>query len=114
MNLLHILILILATFRLSSLLANESGIAGVLDSFRHWLGIRYNDIGERYSMNWMGDEVLCQWCNSIWIGILFTVLYTLWPTMAVYIALPFALSTGTILIMTSKGLQVFLRKLGEK
>ena len=111
MNWLHIIILILATWRLSSLLANEAGPAGILDSLRHRIGIRYNDIGERYSMNAVGDEILCQWCNSLWIGAVLALLYWLWPTVTVYVTLPFALSTGTILISVNRHLQVFLRGL---
>jgi hypothetical protein len=114
LNWLHIVILILATWRISSLLANEAGPAGVLDSLRHWLGIRHNDIGERYSMSAVGDEILCQWCTSLWIGAVLGLLYWLWPLVTVYVTLPLALSTGTILIMTSKGLQVFLRSMRDK
>lgn len=114
MSLIELIVLTLATWRLSSLLANESGPGGMLERLRRVLGVCTNDLGERTGKNALADEVLCQWCNSIWIGALWMGFYLWAPRAAFYAALPFALSTGTILILTSKGLQVFLRHLGER
>lgn len=113
MPLLDIALLALATWRISSLLANEEGPGGMLERLRLAVGVRYDEASERVAGNVLASEMMCQWCNSIWVGAAWTVFYVLAPVWAVRCALPFALSTGTILIMTSKGLQVFLRHLRE-
>ena len=64
---LDILILALATWRISSLLANEVGPGDLLERLRLFLGVRYNESSEREAKNALAAEVMCQWCNSHWI-----------------------------------------------
>lgn len=113
-SILDIVILALATWRMSSLLANENGPGDSIERFRLCLGVEYNEESERVATTGIASEVLCQWCNSLWIGLAWTLFYRLSPEAAFFCALPFALSTGAILIMTSKGIQVFLRGLRSK
>ncbi|HLO13347.1 MAG TPA: DUF1360 domain-containing protein, partial [Anaerolineales bacterium] len=40
----------------------------------------------------------CEWCNSIWIGMVLTLLYLRIGETILYLALPLALSTVAIII----------------
>jgi uncharacterized protein DUF1360 len=84
MTLLHILILSLATWRISSLLVNEDGPYQMLAELRSKT-IKYTKLLE------------CVWCVSLWIGVILIVAYYLFPLYAIWIMLPFALSAGAIL-----------------
>jgi len=101
-NMIEIAVLILATWRLVSLLANEEGPYQVFEKFRHFVGVRYadeNDINsDRYGLNQFARLVLCPWCSSVWIGITWTILFALSQFVTFYLALPFALSAGAILL----------------
>lgn len=81
------IILGLATFRLSSLLANEPGPFDMFGKLRNAAK------GE------LEKGLGCVWCNSVWVGTLFTVLYLIMPWI-VWALLPLALSS--IAIITSR------------
>jgi hypothetical protein len=87
----------LAAWRLASLVANEDGPWFMFKRFRE----RAEGWCKRYRFcRELGlyELVNCEWCNSIWIGALLTLLY-LWIGDAIlYLALPLALSTIVILI----------------
>lgn len=74
-DLLTLIILIAATWRISSLLAQEAGPFGILTK------IRFLD---------------CVWCWSFWWGLAFALLYKYLPDVTFWIALPLALSAGAI------------------
>src|SRR5512138_198364 len=89
--------LALAAWRLASLIANEEGPWQMFKRFRQraeqWCN-KYRFCRELG----LYELVSCEWCNSIWIGVGLTVLY-LWISEAIlYLALPLALSTVTIII----------------
>ena len=90
------LILALATWRIASLLTYEDGPFEILERLRLMLGVKHTDYG-RYSNNELARGILCLWCNSVWVGGLFTLWYWLHHS-AVWVALPFALSAVAILI----------------
>ena len=46
----------------------------------------------------IGYLFTCNWCLSIWFSSLFTLCYTIEPTVTVYVALPFAFSAVAGLI----------------
>src|SRR5512138_897672 len=89
--------LALAAWRLASLVANEDGPWQMFKRFRQ----RAEQWCNKYKFcRELGlyELVSCEWCNSIWIGVGLTVLY-LWISEAIlYLALPLALSTVTIII----------------
>lgn len=95
MKLLDVAILILATWRLASMLAGEDGPYNVLAKIRYLAGVRYDEHSLPYGKNEVGKMVLCVWCNSVWIGGLWTVVYYFWSG-CVWLALPLALSAGAI------------------
>jgi hypothetical protein len=85
-NILVFIILLMATWRISSLLTdpnNEEGPFGILARFR--------DAARRFT-----NAVECPWCMSIWVGLGFTFLYWYLPGVIFWVALPFALSAGAI------------------
>src|SRR5512136_2345787 len=97
MSILHLLILSLACYRLSELFSSDIGPYEIFVKFRHWAGVRYDDHSEPYGTNEFSRGLLCVWCNSIWFGIVITVLYVILGNILVYILLPLALSGAVIL-----------------
>lgn len=92
-----LLILALATWRLSSLIVSEEGPFRVFSKFREIVGVRHAPDGEPFGTNWFAMGISCIWCCTVWIGLALAVSYWLWkPT--VWIALPFALSAGAIIV----------------
>lgn len=97
-----LLVLALATWRLSSLLADEPGPWDIFETIRDKLGIVYLDgslTGEREGKNELARTVLCTWCNSLYMsGLGWVALYALLGPVAIWIALPFALSAAAIYV----------------
>lgn len=94
---LEIIILALATWRLTSLLVWEDGPFEVFARFRRKCGVRYDESNMAYGTNWFAKGLICPACASVWFGILWGAGYILWmPTWKV--ALPFALSAMAIII----------------
>lgn len=81
------LILMLATWRLSSLFTDEDGPFQIFAHLREWT-----------ETNISAELFNCLWCFSIWTGLILTVAYWYSPIYTRWIALPFALSAGAILI----------------
>jgi len=94
----ELLILILATWRLSSLLVSEAGPGDVFARLRHWAGVRYDDVGQPYGINLLARGLVCVWCVSVWIGAGWAVLHYFQPQIAFWLALPLALSAGAIIV----------------
>lgn len=93
-----LLILALATWRLSSLLACEDGPADILVKLRLRLGVKYDKESKPYGTNGLAKGIICVWCSSIWIGAAWALLWYAWPQSAPWLALPFALSAGAALV----------------
>ena len=87
----------LAAWRLASLFANEDGPWMIFKRLRQgaeqWCN-RYRFCRELG----LYELVTCEWCNSIWIGVILTVLYLWIGETILYLALRLALSTVTIVI----------------
>lgn len=87
----------LAAWRLASLISNEDG---------PWMMFkRLRVVAERWCNNYkfcrelgLYELVTCEWCNSVWIGVILTVLYVWIGETILYGALPLALSTVVIII----------------
>ncbi len=87
----------LAAWRLASLIANEDGPWMMFKRFRaraeQWC--RKYDFCRELNLY---ELLTCEWCNSVWIGILLTALYLWLGETILYLALPLALSTVVIII----------------
>ena len=93
----ELIVLALATWRMASLLSNEDGPWDMLAKLRHLVGVRPDERGVPYGTNTLAKGILCGWCSSVWIGLLWAVLYYLWPCVW-WLALPLALSAGAIVV----------------
>lgn len=94
---LEFIVLALATFRLTSLLVWEDGPLEIFAKFRRVLGVRYDERNQPYGSNWLAKGVLCPACASVWFGLAWSIAYFLWPDVW-WIALPFALSAGAMIV----------------
>lgn len=92
------LILALATFRISSLIADEDGPFGLFEWARGHLGVRRDEQGNNYGTNNFAVGVVCIWCNSIWVGVVIMGLYIFSKQITVWMMIPFALSTVALII----------------
>jgi len=98
MTALGVLILALATWRLSSLLVYEDGPYAIFARFRHFAGIEYDEYSNVVTKNVFAEMINCIHCSSCWIGATLAILYYLIPPPTVWVALPLALSTAAIVI----------------
>ncbi len=85
MNAIDLIILILATWRISHLFVEEEGFLGI--------GERTRRLANLWSVT--SEMFSCVWCLSVWVGILFTLVYA---QGGILLLLPFALSGGAILL----------------
>jgi hypothetical protein len=92
------LILALATYRISSLIANEDGPAGFFERGRLLIGVERDQAGTPYGTNNFATGLVCQWCNSVWIGVILAICYMWLKQVTVLVCLPLALSTVTMIL----------------
>lgn len=92
------LILMLATFRITSLLVDEDGPLSLFSRFRQLVGVRVDKNGETYGKNVIATGLTCLWCTSVWVGIAWAIAYFFSPNGTILIAMPLALSSGAILV----------------
>lgn len=104
MTLVEFLVLGLATWRTSSLLAEESWPWDVGDKLRRAIGVRYDEESFPYGKNELARQVMCVWCITPWVGLVWTVAWLLWPRVTFVVALPLALSTVAV-VMNARGVR---------
>jgi hypothetical protein len=106
MQIIIFLTFILATWRVAHLLAHEDGPLAILVTLRYGLGVRYTPAPpyEKYGTSIWSKAIICVWCNSVWIGLIYTIMYIIWQPLWL-IALPFALSAGAIFLEEVCGLK---------
>ena len=98
-----LIVLALATWRIASLLAIEDGPGQAFAKFRRDAGVRYDDYSQPYGTTELAKGILCIWCVSVWIAFFWAFLYWICPGVAFWLALPFALSAGAILVEAFSG-----------
>ena len=93
-----LLLMALATWRLSNMLADpdQHGPFGMLTWLRLKAGMRYDEHSRPFGATSLAEGLLCLYCNSVWIGVAFAALYYLSPTWAFWISLPLALSAAAV------------------
>jgi len=101
----ELLLAALAVFRLWRLLA-EDEILEVprrkILRYEGWEGPRPgfpqgDPLPDGYRVKWR-DFLVCPWCAGFWIGLLAWVFWLLFPSLALVVATPFALSAAVGLI----------------
>jgi hypothetical protein len=83
----NIVLLALATWRISSLFARESGPFDIFAKFRKLTGA-----------GMFARGLACVWCNSVWFGLLFAALSIYSVNILSYIFVALSLSTTSIII----------------
>lgn len=93
-----IIILILTTWRISSLLVDEGGPFDLFGRLRYLLGVRYHNIdSSAYGENVVSEALSCIWCTSFWVGLVLAICYWTIPVYTTWLCLPLALSGGAII-----------------
>ena len=95
------LVLSLATWRLSSLIATpgDDGPFDMFGKFRKLVGVRLDEkTGVYYGTNEIAKGIICIYCVSVWIGLGLGIAYLTSGSPAVYFAFPFALSGAAIIV----------------
>jgi hypothetical protein len=100
MTLVAVIILSLATWRISSLLTKEAGPFAVFKRARELTGITHDDNGDIVMIpdRFFAQLLSCVWCTSVWVAIGWVILWVILPQACVYVALPFALSAAAIVL----------------
>jgi hypothetical protein len=97
MNILEIVVLGLACWRLTSLLYQEKGPFSVFQKLRERMGITHiDDKPCIYPDKFLCQLFSCVWCLSVWISGLLTVGYIFLPDVTIYFSVWLGLSTITI------------------
>ena len=92
---LDIIILTLATWRITSLIATERGPYAIFEKFRNRLGITTTAIPESEA----GKLFSCIMCLSIWVAFVAVGAYcALGRDVVFWLSLPLALSAGAIIV----------------
>ena len=99
-NIIHFLLLSLATWRIASLFTSEDGPLGIFRKLRDKVGITHDVNGD---IECIPDKFLCNllsciWCFSVWVAGFMVVLYIFLPTFAIYFSLWLSLSTISIMV----------------
>lgn len=84
MNILDVVIIGLAGWRLASLLVTEEGPGLIFMRFRMWLGVR-EEPGEQ-SSGFFPLVFSCMWCMSVWTTLLAAGIWYLEPVAVMIVA----------------------------
>ncbi len=100
MSIVELLILVLATWRITNLITDDSeaGPWNILNRIRYLAGYRYDKSNRPASTNIVSSAMLCFWCFSFWAGLIVLIISLLPYWIGYYILLPFALSASAILV----------------
>lgn len=93
-----LLILSLAVYRITMLLVTEYGPYNILERFRQWVGVYYDDNLQRTGSNEVAKALTCVWCSSVWIGGVVGIVYGVWPQTTIMMAFPFAIMGGALIV----------------
>lgn len=99
MDNIYFIIAILATWRLSAMLSYEAGLFNIFEWSRELTGIVHDDEGNKIAVpeTFFAKLLDCVWCISVWIGLGIAIVWWVNPVWVI-VFLPFALSTGAIII----------------
>lgn len=98
MDILHLAILTLATWRISNLFVNEDGPYMLFAELRRLAGVTYGPTSEPIAGNELAKLLTCVFCFSVWLGLAVVVAHYFYPIHTYWACLPFALSAGAIVI----------------
>ena len=104
-ELVNIVLMGLATWRLTSLLGEEAGPFKLFTRLREVLGIEHycDGLPMQYPNTFFGKLWSCVYCLSVWVAGFMVAFYVFLPDPAIIFALWLSLSTITILIEEEYG-----------
>ncbi len=100
MDFTELLILILATYRITNLFVDdkEGGPFEIMYKIRERAGVSYDEESQPIATTTLSSAMLCFWCWSFWMGLLVLVVSLIPAWIGYYMLLPFALSGGALAI----------------
>lgn len=100
MNTITFVIFSLASWRIANLFVWESGPFHIFIKIRERTGIIHDKNGEpyQYPNSFFANLLSCVWCSSVWVGFGWFLFWLLLPEIAAMCAIPFAFSTGAIVV----------------
>jgi len=93
-------IIVLAVYSIGRLLSDVemNGPWHILDKLRYRIGVRFTDASTPYGLNMFAGAMLCQYCNSFWIGLIVAPLYYIVGDIILWLLLPFSIN-GAVMLM---------------
>ena len=100
MDMINIMILGLAGWRIASLLYVEKGPFNIFVKLREKIGIEHydDDTPYVYPDSFFSSLFSCMWCLSVWVSGTMVLAYIFLPVITIWFALWLALSTIIILL----------------
>jgi hypothetical protein len=95
---LELVILGLATWRISSLLVNEDGPWDLLGRLRDTLGVSYDELSRPVGENVIARALTCVWCVSPYLALAFYLAYQLIPGPTMVLGWILAISSIAIIV----------------
>lgn len=97
LNITQLVVLSLATWRITNLLVHEDGPGDIFVKLRSFIGVRFDEHSNRYGTNMVAQAFTCVWCLSIWIAAIMTLSIN-HVYLHIYVLHLLAISAGSILI----------------
>jgi len=90
----------LATWRIASLLVNETGPGNMFLKLRERVGIRHDSSGNVAAIQdgFLAGVFSCVWCCSVWVGFGWMIAGWIYPLIALKLATAFSFSAGAIVV----------------
>lgn len=91
----------LAVWRIGNMISDidQAGPFGVLDWIRLKIGVKFDTYSVPFTERGsLADLMMCIYCNSLWIGVVFLILILINQTLTIIVSLPFALSAVAIIL----------------
>lgn len=100
MEISHLIIYGLATWRISSIIVREDGPFHMFLRVRKMAGIIHDIDGNPIQSpdGFFSELLFCVWCSSVWVGLFLTVFWFFTPEWSLIFSVPFAFSGMAILI----------------
>ena len=97
-SLLEFILLVLATWRITSLVSLEDGPWDILAKFRYIVGVRYDEYSQpTIFKNTFAKGIVCVWCVSVWFAFIGAFLSPYTANVLSFIENWFAISALVIL-----------------
>ena len=88
----------LATWRISSMIVEETGPFHIFQWVRFHLGVRYTTTSEPFGTNALVEALTCVWCFSVWVGLFVGLAYAFAPSVTMIVCGILSLSTLAVII----------------